>query len=163
MEDMKMYKCNSCGEEFSPDDAEQETFIEYHGTSVVSDICPHCGSSNIEEMYECKVCGNLFTDSDLTDYVCDNCISENATLENAIKFGNDTKVHVQINSFYREIFDERMINSIIGIFVKKAKVGWDIDKAEKFCLEDKSEFAEWLRNREEDNGRKKILLDKIKR
>jgi DNA-directed RNA polymerase subunit RPC12/RpoP len=47
-----MYRCEDCGELF-------ETPFEYEERDVgyMADLCPHCHSDEIEEVKECKFCG----------------------------------------------------------------------------------------------------------
>lgn len=74
-----MYYCHECENFFTESEIEEKTF----GTGVyapdgyeehfTADVCPHCGSDELEEVNECPICG----DPCLPDeHFCDNCKQE---------------------------------------------------------------------------------------
>lgn len=70
-----MYYCRDCKNEFDEVKQKRISFEDYYGVSVLFpdkhemnlEICPHCGSEEIEEMGTCDNCGYPCRDIDLTD------------------------------------------------------------------------------------------------
>lgn len=54
-----MYLCVNCGEMFDCPESARDFDSEYFGRSVThyTDVCPQCGSDDIEEMDRCEICG----------------------------------------------------------------------------------------------------------
>lgn len=58
-----IYRCNDCKEIFDTPDSESICLEDYNGVSdifyrrswITIDICPCCGSSEVEEIAECEV------------------------------------------------------------------------------------------------------------
>jgi len=72
------YWCCSCETEFS----EPQVYTERHGLDTMPfeqfDCCPKCKSADIEELYECKLCGESYPLQDMSDddeLVCKDCSS----------------------------------------------------------------------------------------
>lgn len=68
-----MYKCLDCGDFFEePDTRDIVNPSEYWGRPVneylQAEVCPHCGSEDIEEAKECIICG-----SPSEDDFCKDC------------------------------------------------------------------------------------------
>ena len=106
---MNRYKCNHCGREFE----EPDVVTEPHGEKV--GCCPYCHGW-FEEVYECKICGDFFTDDELTNGVCDECIYEHATdIDFCAKLGNDYQAleKININGLVASFFTEEQINTIM--------------------------------------------------
>jgi DNA-directed RNA polymerase subunit RPC12/RpoP len=67
------YECHNCGRRFEEPDIITETHgLESPPYEKVA-VCPYC-HVYFEEMYQCKICGEWFTDGELTSGVCDDCI-----------------------------------------------------------------------------------------
>ena len=73
-----MFRCNSCETEFET----PAEFTEKHGLDTLPfeefSCCPKCKSADIEELYECKICGESYPLQDMTtenNRVCNDCDS----------------------------------------------------------------------------------------
>ncbi len=70
-----MYKCNNCGAVCTEPDTIYDS-VPYGSTYVdypSGDKCPSCGSDDIEEVEECKMCGEWAA----VEYdLCQNCIDD---------------------------------------------------------------------------------------
>jgi DNA-directed RNA polymerase subunit RPC12/RpoP len=64
-----MYQCQRCEEVFN------EPMIKADETCGVIDACPYCSSSEVTEIYVCKVCGERFSEDDICE-VCRESIQE---------------------------------------------------------------------------------------
>ena len=70
-----MYYCENCKNEFDEPVQQYVTTESYYGVDSLLDerivklvqLCPHCGSEEIEEMGTCDNCGYPCRDIDLTD------------------------------------------------------------------------------------------------
>lgn len=75
---MEKYVCAECGEIFDEDEAktiyERDTGEGGYGNVIWSyDLCPFCGSEDLEEARECPICGEYHGgESD----VCDTCLED---------------------------------------------------------------------------------------
>lgn len=64
----KAFRCNDCDEIFD----EPQTLSEYHPevhADETFEVCPHCGSTNFEEVkleYFCDECGAELTEEDVS-------------------------------------------------------------------------------------------------
>lgn len=63
-----MFICNSCGAVF--EEAEGKANYEYYGSAPYvesfDDVCPECGSDNIDDGAKCCICGNIFNEDETT-------------------------------------------------------------------------------------------------
>lgn len=73
-----MYKCSKCRELFTEDEMlyTEELCPTDRGMQhlLVDGRCPHCGSYNYDEVYECPICGE-FASIDY-DEPCESCMDE---------------------------------------------------------------------------------------
>lgn len=73
-----MYKCSDCDGTFKdPACRDDGEYLEVWGAdrwrSDFTDVCPYCGSDNIEaEVYECQCCGEVTQLEDGYDW-CESC------------------------------------------------------------------------------------------
>ena len=133
---MNRYKCDHCGKEFEVPD-----FVtEPHGEKV--GCCPYCHGW-FEEMYECKICGEYFTDSDLENYVCTDCIYEAMNVERCIRYGEDCKESISVNGFIASIITPSRINEILEKAILEADAIVPIDCTD-FVKNDEYWWAEKL-------------------
>lgn len=145
---MSRYICDSCGREFE----EPDIVTEPHGEKV--GCCPHCHGW-FEEMHECKICGEYFTEDELTSGVCDDCIYQHDTdIELLYKLGNeeDAKETVKLNGFVASVLTEEQINEIVMRELRTINYAPYINGIE-FIGSDKSWFAEQL-IKEKNNAEK---------
>lgn len=147
---MCRYKCDHCGREFEEPDIVTET----HGLDSPPyeeiGVCPYC-KGWFEEMYRCKICGEHYTDDDLTSGVCEACIYEKVNLDRCFKFGAECEESVPINGFIASVLDPEQINYILMQKIKEAAEIIPVDITE-FIDSDKSWIAEkLLEEKEKEN------------
>lgn len=67
-----MYQCSRCGSTFDSPDLARDFTSEYFGQLVTHyvDTCPRCGSTEIEEMDHCVICGEAIPPG---EEICRNC------------------------------------------------------------------------------------------
>lgn len=140
-----MYECHRCGKHFE----EPDWVVERYGLdSPPYDkvaVCPYC-HGYFEEMYQCQICGEWFTDDELTMAVCDECIYKHESdHELCYKLGNEesAKESITINGFVASVFTEEQINEILMRELRNIKDITNISCIE-FIGSDKSWFAEQL-------------------
>lgn len=147
-----MYICNRCGNLCC--DCDLPTYTEDYGfeTGVGWRSCPQtfvdscsCGGDFVEAS-RCKLCDEYFDDEHYNG-ICDVCLDENATYENALLIGEENADTIEINSFLLNSFTKEQIEEILKRELEQAR---KIDKAKidkdakEYCLDDKGWFAEWL-------------------
>lgn len=93
-------------------------------------------------MKACEMCGEA-TWSHME--LCDDCLRKEATLENALRWGDADKKCVEINGFLAWLLSTAEIESIL----KDALTELDRRHAEAYCMDDPSAFDEFLRGEEE--------------
>ena len=128
-----IYLCDRCGKQFDQPDI----VTEPHGEKV--GVCPHC-HGHFEIMHQCKICGEYFTEDDLTDGVCDACIYNDATVERCVRYGADCEESVAINGFIASILSADKINEILANEIMKANDIIPID-CSNFIDDDKSRWV----------------------
>ena len=89
-------------------------------------------------MKPCELC-----DSHTWEHMelCYDCLREEATLENALAFGENERQAVELNGFFAWMFSTAEIESIL----RAALVEADKKHIEAFCLDDASAFDEFLK------------------
>lgn len=125
-----IYLCDRCGKLFDQPDI----VTEPHGEKV--GVCPHC-HGHFEIMHQCKICGECFTEDELTDGVCDACIYNEATVEQCIRYGADCEESIAINGFVASVLSADKINEILANEIMKANDIIPID-CSNFIDDDKS-------------------------
>lgn len=140
-----MYECFECERHFE----EPDFIVEKHGLDTPPyeklAACPYC-KSFFREMYQCKICGEWFTDEELTMYVCDDCIYQHDTdIELLYKLGNEEEVKetVTLNGFVASVLTEEQINEILIRELRTINYACYVNGTE-FIGSDKSWFAEQL-------------------
>lgn len=140
------YECHNCGRRFEKPDIITETHGLDIGPYEKIGVCPYC-KGFFEEVFECKICGEWFTDSELTSGVCDDCVYEHDTdVELCYKFGDaeEARENISINGFIASIFTAEELEELAINELRKAKrLGATINCIE-FIGSDKSWFAEQL-------------------
>lgn len=140
-----MYICERCGEVRDEDELREcservfNCYGEYMGSKSYQSDCS-CGGEFVEAG-ECEICGEYIVPG---ERVCNNCIEEYATVENAILFGAqaDCLGIIKINGFLEECFTASEIENILRAHLENK----DLLKAKKFCIEDnKDGFIEFIK------------------
>ena len=139
------YECHRCEKRFE----EPDFVTEKHGLDTPPyekvAVCPYC-HGYFEEMYQCEICGEWFTDGELTSGVCDDCIYQHDTdIELLYKLGNeeDVKETITLNGFVASVLTEEQINEILMRELRTINYACYINGTE-FIGSDKSWFAEQL-------------------
>lgn len=75
---MSKLKCLECGNVFDDDEISywSESRGEFWGEPCSEEMsgCPHCGSGDYEDAYECEECGEYFTLDELDEnHLCEDC------------------------------------------------------------------------------------------
>ena len=102
------------------------------------------------EMVVCKICEQEVPDEECRWGVCDSCLAKASTFQNAVAYGADRKVQMNINGFFAYSFTESEIEEILENCLK---LGLELLPQYKrfspsFLTDDSSDFAEWLIERE---------------
>ena len=142
---MCRYQCHECDRQFE----EPDIITEAHGLDTPPyekiAVCPYC-KGYFEEMYQCKICGEYFTEDELTSGVCDECIYEHDTdIDLCYKLGeiDEAKEKIELNGFIASIFTEEMIAEILMRELRRLPKNHSVNCIE-FIGSDKSWFAEQL-------------------
>lgn len=137
--------CEDCG--YTADSCDIGTVKSYLATfgerkyyENVLDSCPKCKGEFVPAV-ECKICGAYHKSEEFWYGVCDKCLENKATVENAIELGNDDKEEIEINGFLLTVFKESEIQEILMREAKKKNIS---ELAKKYCLIDKTAFTEFV-------------------
>ena len=135
------YQCHECDRRFEKPDI----VIETHGLDSPPyeeiGVCPYC-KGWFEEMHRCEICGEYFTEDELTGGVCDECVYEKAT-DIEFCYNLETEETIKINGFIASVFTEEQINEILWNRIKEINRMVNISCYD-FIDSDKSWFAEKL-------------------
>lgn len=110
-------------------------------------ICEDCScGGTFTEATNCLLCGDFFYDKHYRE-ICDDCLEEEATFENALKMGDeeDCKEEIKINGYLASEYDSCQIESLLLKDLKEAKSAGCCLNYRDFCLNDKDYFADWLK------------------
>lgn len=109
-----MYKCLDCGNEMELEDLK---FEKDRDTLEMYMYCPYCGSENVEQAYQCDVCGEYLPEEQMAGdakNVCICCISEKRHDVDFCKaVGDEDQESVYLNSFLLDMFTEEDIEEIL--------------------------------------------------
>ena len=148
-----MQKCKHCSSIFNDDEIrdinDYENIDVGNGKLTIADLsyseCPYCGSSNYDDAYECIICGKYFNEDELSiDSICDNCLKENATLENLLNFGKQNNNDCEINYFLLFCFKEQ-IEEILKKELYKINNKQEI--IDKFLNEYRDDFSNFIKGK----------------
>lgn len=146
-----MYICDECGE------TRKELDTEYFDTGVrfqdgnngfeQTDFDCSCGGTYVEAE-RCGECSDWADPDKIHNGVCENCLSQNVSIENAELLGMVISEPINVNSFYARVFGESQINHILMTVFLELSPFEKQEKAKAFLMSDKDEFAkfvkEWL-------------------
>ena len=135
------YQCHECDRQFEEPDIIEETHGMTDGSCEKHGVCPYC-KGYFEEMHPCKICGQHFTDDELSGGVCDECIYEKST-DIEFCYNLETEETIKINGFIASVFTEEQINEILWNRIKEINRIVNISCYD-FIDSDKSWFAEKL-------------------
>lgn len=137
------YQCHECDRSFE----EPDIITETHGLDTPPyekiGVCPYC-KGYFEEMTQCRICDQYFTEDELSGGVCDECIYEHSIdIELCHKLGQEAEESIKINGFIASVFSEEQINEILWNRIKEINRMVNISCYD-FIDSDKSWFAEKL-------------------
>jgi hypothetical protein len=141
-----MYICNQCGhtqDKLKYARIYGDNLLEGYMDEVITD-CACCKHGELVEATECSVCGRYFDNSSLFG-VCEDCLAEHHTVGDALKFGDEEKIDVPINSFIYNILAIDKINQILEKYVEEHFTDCCKEVTE-FCNLDKWAFSEYVEN-----------------
>ena len=137
-----MYICNECGETCEDEDLKfTKNYSEFQGQPVCeeqTDYACDCGGQ-YEEAKKCPLCGDYITSDKI---VCDECAEDNATVENALEYGEDYKTELKLNSFLVSMFTPTIIERILTEVLQNSPD--KNEQARKFCFEDEGAYKDFL-------------------
>ena len=139
-----MFICERCGEtcEFP------EIKIVSHATREnpeEKEMCRCSCGGKLVEATQCDICGSWFDGRDM-DGVCECCLDEHATVENALKIGKFDKAKVYVNEFIAFALSEEMINKILTKWVEENFV--DGSKiVREYCENDIGFFSSFIKDK----------------
>lgn len=152
---MCRYQCHECDRQFDKPDVIKETHGFKDGSYEEFGVCPYC-KGFYEEVFQCKICGEYFTEDELTSGVCDDCIYQHDTdIELLYRLGNeeDAKETVKLNGFIASVFTEEMIAEILMQELRRLPKNHSVNCIE-FIGSDKLWFAEKLLEIKEEEDAK---------
>lgn len=100
-----------------------------------------------EPTRECPLCGREIAESDMIYAVCDECLSRNETIENAISYGAHSKATIEINAILAKALTDDQINE--ALFVAFTSVLREYPHLIQTAIhetvsDDTDDFAHWL-------------------
>lgn len=147
-----MLICDKCGELVDENELETVHDRDYVnnglGMECVRDDefykeC-NCGGDWVEAT-ECRICGKWFND-ELYIKVCEECLEDNATFENALKVGNEEECQqeIKINGYLAREYSKDQIESLLLRDLEESlRLNCNLSYRE-FLLDDKDYFADYL-------------------
>lgn len=152
-----MVICRDCGAVIGEDDlvVTKSYVSDYMGGCYESITSCPCGGS-VEDAEKCDSCGEYFKKDELHSGICEECLHEEMTVDNAIACGADesAREEVSLNGFLVRLFTSEKIDEILIREVERlisesdSSAVYIINQAEEWCNEDLSFFADWLRERQ---------------
>lgn len=145
-----MLKCNYCGSIIEDDErgTHKESRGECWGVPCSETVFNDCScGGGFDEAKRCIACQDWFTDDELLNGYCKECLEEEMTYENAIKFGNENEESVAINGFLAGCFSADEIQELLLKDLTQAKelIPSRINEYVKtYCKDNLDFFAEWL-------------------
>lgn len=145
------YFCATCEHIFDENDAERHVCREYNDgvciDELVFDACPNCGSEDLGEAVKCAICGEWYADCELIGDVCEECLKDATTPENAWKFskaaGEMKRIMISVPDVVADNFERREIVEM----VRRSFCGLKDDpRITDYCMFDKESFADFCAN-----------------
>ena len=141
-----MYMCEDCGNFYS------EPITEFDGSDFDTPSLSTCECGRrLVETGMCKVCGKWFPTEDYA--ICNSCVEECKTLENALSMGAECTENIAINGFLAFYFGGIYVSELEDILkaeiLKKMQTDEQVvlDVVDKYCEFDRTYFIEWLEDK----------------
>lgn len=141
-----MLICKRCGE--LRNESALTTYEEIHGSTCMGQLLAEkrydyecdCGGT-FTSANQCPICHSWYDKEQGT--ICEDCLEEGETVENAIAVGEEDYATVRVNGFAAAFLGKERINQILVEAVKRECKEGDISIA-LFCEKDKLWFMQWL-------------------
>ena len=137
-----MLVCTNCGSVYEEEEVRRKRYDEELHYTEVYYKCHHCGDDELVEATECEICGEYFYDEEGLG-ICEECFEKNETVETALEYGAEREESVAINGAFYAVYTEEEINAILTKHFEEHFTDHS-KKIIRFCEEDKSDFADWL-------------------
>ena len=108
--------------------------------------CPNNPAEYEPEMVACPICGEERPDEECVSGVCETCLGKAATYDGAMGYGADRKTAVELNGYLAYELDADEIEEILKLHLEYAREIGALSPR-SFCLDDSSDFADWLKER----------------
>lgn len=152
-----MFKCCDCGHLF--EDGEQAVWYENqgecHGVTAMEKFsgCPLC-QDDYEEVHQCKECGDWHTEDELYVGWCNDCLQKKLTPEIGLQYLIDSEDYLEHFAFLTFFGIDKVPPTSVELrlhlidLVKRQATKGDFEQYIFFKESNKSDFAEWLSERE---------------
>lgn len=131
-----MYICKDCGKIYEDEEAE-DVYVttSYYNLAEIVSCC--CGGELVKAK-RCEKCDEFMPEDNLA--LCDSCIEEYETLENALEIGADYEEKVSLNGFLTSEFTKEEIESILLEAFKAKDDKIKKDAIKQYCEDDYAYF-----------------------
>lgn len=145
------YLCADCGAIFNEDDMGSNTYRQYADGVCIDEVilaaCPECGSEDLCEVARCAICDDWHADDELIGGLCEACLKDVTTPENAWKFskaaGEMKRIMISVPDVVADNFERREITEMVRRSFCELK---DDPRIADYCMFDKESFAEFCAN-----------------
>lgn len=139
-----MYVCIHCGHEF--DEPSNRYNTRWSDSDDSEPCCPNCGSPDIEEAEKCIECGAVKPEGETIFGFCEDCLDRAADDFDTVQaYGADRTEAVEINGLYAWAMSKDEIELACLSWMMAHR---DPKKdARAFALDDKYDYAGWLKER----------------
>ena len=144
--------CERCNAVYTDEEAIVEGYIyddtAFGRVAIATDnhLCRcECGGE-LTEAKRCKICGEWIPE-DSPD-ICDVCIEEHTTLDNALEYGAEATESVELNGFLAELGAD-LIEQVLTVYIKgREKTMGDRKVLERYVSAVKDEFIDFIIEKE---------------
>ena len=144
-----MYICKDCGKLYEDEEAEDVYATTRYYNLVAIDSCA-CGGELVRAK-RCQRCDEFMPEDSFS--LCDSCVEEYETLENALEIGTDYEEKVSLNGFFTSVFTKEEIESILLETFKAKDEKIKKNAIKQYCEDDYSYFMGLLiRNGKRENS-----------
>ena len=106
-------------------------------------------------MKKCPICEREFDEEEMDYEVCDECLEEAGTRENALDYGDARREKIEINGLLASVLTPSQISVALLHYLR------DMERVNprkvpelicKFMFEDRGDFADWLVEQKKGGG-----------
>jgi hypothetical protein len=144
--------CERCNTIYTDEEAIVEGYIyddtAFGRVAIATDnhLCRcECGGE-LTEAKQCKICGEWIPED--SPEICDVCIEEHTTLDNAIAYGEDNTESVELNGFLAALGKDT-IEKVLTIYLRgQEKIFGNTGAVEGYVNALKDEFIDFIIDKE---------------